>query len=286
MADRLYKEYDPATLKKLQDVELEVLLEFDRICKEEGLVYFIHYGALLGALRHKGFIPWDDDIDIGMPRKDYEKFVQYCENHPSMDYAYIDAIKEKKFTKNIPLFYKKGTVFATDDIGLRPGIGIDIFVYDYLSENTKEQKKQINRSNMLRRLYYLCYRDPIIPFSGLKYWIAKTVCKFARFGLRVLHISPQKLYGKFEELGKKANKSPSQYMTTFFSANPYKSRISKDQFEVISVKFEGKEVYAPKKPDTLLRQIYGNYMEIPPVEKRVNHCPLFLDFGDGDVLKN
>ena len=279
MADRLYKQYDPEVLKKLQHYELEVLSAFDQICKEHGWVYFLHYGTLIGALRHKGFIPWDDDVDVAMPREDYEQFVAYCAAHPSEKYAYVDANLRMDYTKGIPIFYKKGTVFSLDDIGWKPGIGIDIFVYDWVSQDAKKRNKQIAKANFYRRLFYLCYRDPLIPFSGVQYYLAKGICKIARAGLKIFRLSPKALYRRFKIVSQ-SEINEKEEMTTFFSSNPIRCCMPKEQFEVSSVSFEGHSFYAPKDPDKILRPIYGDYMVIPPEEKRVNHCPEFLEFGE------
>ena len=285
MADRLYREYDTEVLKKLQQVELEVLIEFDRICKMEGLVYFLQFGALLGAVRHKGFIPWDDDIDVGMPREDYEKFVAYCEAHTESEYGYVDPSKKKDYTKYLPYFYKKGTAFGTDALGWIQGIGIDIFVYDHMETDPNKHKMECRKADWYRRLFYLYYRDPVIPFNGIKYLMVKLICRVAHYGIHFLS-NPQKLYAKLENNSlKNRAKTTSEWCTTFFESNPYRARIKKEQFEVIPIQFEGQSFYAPKDPHGMLKQIYGDYMKLPPVEKRFNHCPAILDFGEGNVIQ-
>ena len=102
--------------------------------------------------------------------------------------------------------------------------------------------------------------------------------------MKGFRISPKKLYRKFEKVCQMHNDNESSWMTTFFAGNPYRSRVKQEQFETNTAEFEGHSISVPKDVDQLLTQIYGNYMEIPPEEKRVNHAPQFLDFGEGDVF--
>ncbi|KXB58205.1 hypothetical protein HMPREF1871_00593 [Gemelliphila asaccharolytica] len=74
------------TLEELREVQIGILKYIDKVCKENNLTYFLNYGSLIGAVRHKGFIPWDDDVDISMPREDYEKFIKICENKKNDKY--------------------------------------------------------------------------------------------------------------------------------------------------------------------------------------------------------
>ena len=288
MADYAFRKYDPETLRRLQNTEIEVLKAFDGICRELGLSYFVHYGALLGAMRHKGPIPWDDDLDVAILRDDFTKFVAYCDSHPDLPWGYMDSAHRSDCTKTVPLFYKKGTVFAEDDLGWRPGIGIDVFPFDYLPNDERACRREIRRANFQRRIMYLCNRDPRIPYSGWKYYAAKGICKVARGLLVLFRVSGQDVFNSFERNNIRSNERNrgSEYVTTFFDLNPKKSAIRPDQFDTVGLFFDGEMVRGPKDPDMLLRLYYGDYMVLPPEEQRVNHAPVHLDFGDGkgDVL--
>lgn len=282
MAKAHYLAYDPDVLSRLQKAELEVLLELDRICREEGLRYFIQFGALIGAMRHGGPIPWDDDIDIAMPREDYDRFAAYCAAHPESDYAFVNADTNPAFTKYVPLFYRKGTAFAEDAQGMVPGIGIDIFPYDYIADDPAVMQQVIQRANFQRRMLYLRYRSPRIPYGGLKGAAATAICQIARGGLVMLQLSMQRMYRQFEKANRACSERyfGSEQMVCFFSSNPTRSAVRAEQFEVRDLEFSGETVFGPKDPDAVLRPVYGDYMQIPPEDKRVNHCPAILDFGD------
>lgn len=288
MADIAYRQYDPDVLRRLQAAELEVLKAFDEICRELDLRYFVHYGALIGALRHGGPIPWDDDIDVAMPRKDFSAFVAYCDEHPEMEWGYMDPTHHPECANIVPIFYRKGTVFAEDDIGWQPGISIDIFPFDHVADDAGKRAGEIRRATFLRRLLYLCYRDPLIPLEGWKYHVAKALCKIARWGIVLFRVKGADVFRSFESKNRQTDQrnAGSSQMTTFFDAAPLKSLLSADQFEGSDLPFAGTTIRGPKDPDGLLRTVYGDYMQLPPEGERVNHCPAHLDFGDGcgDVL--
>lgn len=289
MADIAFRQYDDETLKRLQDAELDVLSAFDSICRKLDLRYFVHYGSLLGAIRHKGPIPWDDDLDVALPREDFITFVNYCDAHPELPYGYMDPAHRPDCTKTVPLFYKKGTVFAEDDLGWQPGIGIDLFPFDYLPDDEKSRMRELRRGIFQRRLMYLCFRDPRIPLSGWKYYAAKAVCKVTRGILLLFRVKGSTMFDRFEKKNLLSNEKNrgSAYMTSFFSGNPIGSVLNPEQFEVADIPYAGTTIRGPKDPDALLRHHYGDYMQLPPEDQRVNHCPLHLDFGDGkgDVLR-
>lgn len=288
MPDIAFRQYDPRVLERLQRAELEVLAAFDEICRMLDLRYFVHYGALLGAIRHKGPIPWDDDIDVAIPREDFTAFVAYCDAHPELPFGYMDPAHRADCTKTVPIFYKKGTVFAEDDLGWQPGISIDLFPFDHLPEDERARRHELKRAIFQRRLMYLSNRDPRIPLSGAKYYAAKALCKIARAGLVLFRINGADLFKRFDRRNIACNERNigSSFVTSFYSSNPEGSVIDSSQFEVIDIPYLNTVVRGPKDPDAVLSHHYGNYMELPPENQRVNHCPMHLDFGDGegDVL--
>lgn len=139
------KEYDDATLKKLQSVELEILKDFMSLCDRHGLQYFGIAGTGIGVLRHGGFIPWDDDIDVALPRKDYEQFIKYAND----EYADKYTIMNVEYDENYPLMttrmMMKGTKFreyALAHINVELGIFLDIYPFDNLSDDPKKRKNR------------------------------------------------------------------------------------------------------------------------------------------------
>ena len=107
-------EYNQETLRKLQKTELEILKDFIKICKKYNLTYFATGGTAIGALRHQGFIPWDDDIDVCMLRKDYERFMEVAPKEMGDRYVFMDTHTEKKYPLMFGKMIKKGTSFIED----------------------------------------------------------------------------------------------------------------------------------------------------------------------------
>lgn len=131
----MQKEYDSETLKRLQRAELDILMEFDRVCEKHGIFYFLYGGSLLGAIRHKGFIPWDDDIDIGMTRENYDKFVKVMPKELGNNYILATPLSHTGYCSAIIKLMRKGTKFvpgASTEMKCELGIHIDIFVWDNL----------------------------------------------------------------------------------------------------------------------------------------------------------
>ena len=281
------KEYDNVTLKKIQTLELEILKDVIGVCEEFGLTYFAFAGTAIGAIRHKGFIPWDDDIDVGMPRKDYEKLLRIFNEKYSDKYI----VGNPKYLKNhagmMSEIMIKGTKFIQEacvDNGCEMGIHIDVFPFDNIPDDEKKRKKQAEEiwfwSHLLLLRHVTC---PHLPTTWndkkrKKYIFA---CKTVHFVLSVLRISPGWIYNRSKKACCRYNNIETERMGFCFMTNPYNDWITKSKaFPVVEADFEDIKIKLPGDIDEYLRRIYGDYMQLPPPERRRNHFPYCLDFGD------
>ena len=126
-------QYEPEVLRRLQLVLLDMLKDIDSVCRENGIEYFLDAGTCLGAIRHDGFIPWDDDVDLGMRRADYERFLEIAPAALGEGYVVAHPKSDKRVAGMFAKVWRKGTVFSTRETveaGLPQGIFVDIFPYD------------------------------------------------------------------------------------------------------------------------------------------------------------
>jgi len=271
---------DQNTLKKLQNVVHEMLDDFVLICEENGFTYYLSQGTLLGAVRHKGFIPWDDDIDIGMPRNDYEKFLDLFEKNIETNYyvlSYRHAKDPRYQYKPFAKFCKKGTILAEDNIQNGKtycGIFIDIWPFDNC----------VNFFSPLQN-YFISFAWKLYHFRTKAYLPNKKIKRFLVnlfipfFPLRLCRKLLGNAYSFF-------NKFKTEYMCCFVSRYGYKKETHKRNtiFPLIKVCFEENYYWAPGNCDLYLKRIYGNYMEIPPVEQRKVHDFKFVVFDEDRVV--
>ncbi len=141
--------YDPEMLRRLQLLQLEILKDVDRVCRAEGITYFLDGGTLLGAMRHGGFIPWDDDIDLGMPRTDYERFMQVAPRALGERYRVSDPRTCPQQAGMFGKVCRSGTRFHTRetlDAGFDQGVFIDIFPYDVMHADPRVAARQRARA--------------------------------------------------------------------------------------------------------------------------------------------
>ncbi len=244
---------DPAVLKKAQKVMLNILIEVHRICENHGLKYWLDSGTLLGAVRHKGFIPWDDDLDICMPLEDYHRFLDIAPRELP-DHMFLQT---KELERKFPRYYakvrsNKGRILEErevvkikrgQDIGYNTGLYIDIFpCITVKKEKVNLYRKIMGAVDRIRKvadIYYLIENlfslTDKIMHSG---WTDKDlmVVRSVRF--------PEK-----------------EFCVPLDSLYPLKL-----------YDFEGHKFWGPKDYDTYLRILYGNYMELPPEEERINHA--------------
>ena len=136
----MYGEYEPQVLEKLHSVELSMLKDFMKLCDDNNIEYFAISGTAIGAVRHQGFIPWDDDIDVALLRKDYERFVKVMKKNKEFceKYDLWGPDLEHKYYNLQPTLVLKNTVFVNENAhagNYKPGILMDIFIYDNLPED-------------------------------------------------------------------------------------------------------------------------------------------------------
>jgi lipopolysaccharide cholinephosphotransferase len=245
---------------------LELLDEFVRICEENNLVYFLTAGTLLGAVRHKGFIPWDDDMDIAMPRNDYEKFLNICDMNDTSNY-YVLSNRSRNdvvhHNKQFAKFCKKNTVYA--EINVNPnkysGIFIDIFPYDKCILFFTPLQTLLIKSVLK---LYLMKTHLVMPQKKIKLFIGKILCLFSNE--QFLDILLSKLYLL-------CNKLNTRHISFFSGRYGYKRETHQcdEIFPLAKIQFEGKYYCVPCNWDLFLKKLYDNYMELPPVEERLCH---------------
>lgn len=273
------KDYSPDTLRHLHEVQLMILKDFIEFCEKHDIKYFMDGGSLLGCIRHDGFIPWDDDIDIILFRKDYEKFLKYSlelnEKYDiinSDNYDYYCRLYTKlslKGTRNHD-FLERNTDFIF-------GINIDIFVFDNIpNEKLKRKLFQIQLEFFKKILYLYEITTSDIYISKNKEKLGHLI----RTLFKLTHINNEKLKMWGNKLIKKSKNIESEYVFNLSSSYKFDA-FNKNIFTKIEQhKFENLYVNIPTEFDTYLSKIYDNYMEIPPKDKQINHCFEKIDFGN------
>ena len=258
-------------LKKVQHVELEILNEVDRICRKNDLKYSLAYGTLIGAVRHKGFIPWDDDIDIVMPRKDYERLRTIWKNESTHEYYLQDYKEDLYYPKNFMKIRRNNTAFIESDkefhAKYHTGIFIDIFPMDRLAPNGIQRKEQF-AALALNLLYSRGYKS---GRKGIYSVIESILLLMPRSSYLALREKTEAACCKWDHL----EDAPLLVAATIEDCKKY---FDSDLFDnLIEIPFEETNFMCTSKYDSFLRSYYGNYMELPPEEERVcKHHPKFI----------
>lgn len=250
--DRLFidnREEGETPLRQCQLVMLRMLKIFDYLCARYDIKYFLTGGSLIGAIRHQGFIPWDDDLDVGMARTDYEKFIRHAVpelphdiffQNPQTDIHYppnsnVEARLRDKYSCYTHVGDKKNK--------WHEGFQLDIFVYDrsYLPHNffVVTQNKLLN----------------LLHDNRKRATVLKLISKYVPLPM-VYCSNFMQHYGKMRE-------------GTYIAQSEYKT--------LIRTKFEDADVYVPQGYDSYLRRQYGDYMQLPPVEKRISNHNVIVD---------
>lgn len=280
----LYREYDDNTLKTLQSIQLMMLRDFDALCRKNGIDYFAVGGTAIGVVRHKGFIPWDDDIDLGLLRKDYNRFLEIADGAYNGKYRLLTAEADPKYPLMTCRWTLTGTVFREEcmkNLDCDFGIFLDLYSFEYIPENERAMRRQWLEAWFWGKLLVMYWvRRPSLYFAGLRAKLAYAVCTAGYYGLRLLRIRPHYLHRKAKEATTRYSGTETDRIAYMFDPKPFLSilRIS-DIFPMKRAVFGGVEINIPGNIDGYLSLRYGDYMTLPPEGRRHNHPPSELDFG-------
>lgn len=274
-----YNEYDDEILNKLQSLELMILKDFIRICEENDLTYYMYAGSLLGAIRHNGFIPWDDDLDVIMFRDDFERFKKIFIASENDKYELLCNETNENYFHLLAKLMLKGTKFEepwVSQAGFHIGINMDIFVLDDLAEGNFKRNYQLKKSFWYNKLMIMSE----IKLDDLPI-VTKVITHAGYYVLNLFRVKPSTLNRRCLNFLKKYKSPDAKYVFDISAtAEEYPQVFQKDDFKSISkVKFEDIEVNVPVNYDYILKSLYGDYMQLPPEEDRYNHITETLDFG-------
>ena len=260
----------PEELRELQLCELDALLFFDEYCRKNGLTYYLCGGCLIGALRTGGFIPWDDDVDVLMPRPDYEKFLKlYRKENPSERFVLVDDSDGRSFSGNIfAVLSDTDHTLVKDyqqDMDIPKGLPLDIFPIDGLASG-----KMARYTQYFFTMVYSLFRSQTVP---------KNQGGLLAFGSKILlgvfrsHKTRFKIWKFVEKRMTRYSFDESESVAElcagfYFMKKVYPRSIYDGTTEV---EFEGHRYLAMKNYEEYLNIPFGNYMELPPEEERIPH---------------
>lgn len=261
---------DQLTLKEIQEIELKLLEKFDSICMQNDLRYSLGGGSLLGAIRHKGFIPWDDDIDIIMPRPDYDRFLSLCRrNDDSFSLLTYDTCDG--YYGLFAKMWDPDTIIEDEDLNLGPqiGVNIDLFPLDGLGRTEREATRIFRKTSWKRELLTAAVWKRYFRSKTHSFWIEPIRLLLFIYS-RIL--DPKKLLRAVDEENLKHPFDQSLYAGCVCGSYRKKEIMKKSTFEnYINVEFEGQLFKCIRNYDEYLTKHYGDYMRLPPEEKRVTH---------------
>lgn len=263
--------------EQLKKAQIKIAKEIKRICEKNNINYFLDAGSMLGAVRHKGFIPWDDDMDIGMLDKDYQKFLQLAPKELGEEFFLDNYELDKDYGLVFSKLRLKDTIYK-ERLGSKTAkhqeIFVDIFPYINRPENEKKRRIQSNKLRILSQIF--------MAQSGFHLWDGNkgiSKIKFLPIVILARILDKDMVYRRIYKLSKCEDSKivgvhdGISYHYWFYNAEYLK--------EFIDMQFENEVFRIPAKYNEILTITYGeDYMQLPPIEKRRNHEILELDLGN------
>lgn len=267
-------------LRKVQLTQLEILREVDRVCRENDIKWFLCCGTLLGAVRHQGFIPWDDDLDIGMLRRDYEKFFRLAPEKMNPRFCTQSWYTEPDYPLPFGKVRMKNTLYveAKSRVFRENGFYIDVFPFDNAPEDSAAQSAQAVKLNDLFRLKLMK--------SGYRPWVEKDRINWKKrigyllYQLKARKYSQDELAEQYDVLA--ASFPEGNTLCRQRGLRKLECYPARWFRELGTCTFEGEQFPVPKDYDAVLTAQFGDYMTLPPEDKREDrHQIVRVNFGDG-----
>ncbi len=256
------------TIEELRKYQIQILDEVAAFCKKHSIQYFLMGGTLLGAVRHQGYIPWDDDIDIAMLREDYERFIELYSKEKGQYYLYSNRVNKDSIFPFVKVCLKD-TLIHEELINKEEQYGINIDVFPVDSISSADEKSVVNKISLLIRL------RNFKAASLSAYWKKRDKLLLVRvlFKLGLSFVSYRSIFEKMDQIIREENSKPARFKGNITWGYGLKELTSPNVFdEFIEVSFEGKKYQSPKGYDEWLTCVFGDYMQLPPEEKRIpNH---------------
>ena len=272
-------------LQAVQEANLKILKEIHRICEKYRISYALDSGTLLGAIRHGGFIPWDDDIDVMMTRADYERFL--AEAPALLDERF--RLDNTRTREDFPFMFTKmvmpGTLLipeADKDSAYRMPFFLDILPLDEIPADDKAFRQMSRQSWWWGRLLFLqgTPRPHLINTPAWKKALIFSATTVAHLGLKAARATPRSLQERWEKAVRRYEGTGTGVYADFTMRDPQNWIVREEEFfPTRDVPFEDITVMIQNQYDALLRRGYGDYMQLPPPEQRYNHEAAVIDFG-------
>ena len=269
-----------AQLKLLQEIELENLRMLMEICEKNHLRYYLIGGSLLGAMRHKGFIPWDDDIDVGLPRPDYNRFVQiakdYLPAHMDIKTMTSDPNYKCYFTRLInnkkKIYWDHGQYTAVI------GVWMDVFPLDGLPDNPLLRKMQVFRVKLAKALYKFTQIDYVSTNRTNRPLSERVLIRFAQLTRIGRLMNADRRLQKLDRALQRYDYDTCAYAWNFSGCYGKREIVPHIQLGGSrTAEFEGMQVSIPEAAEDYLTSIYGDYMKLPPEDQRRSHEVRFAE---------